>query len=62
MQLELSDVEVEYLQRTLTDALGDLRAEISNTDTREFKDQLQHDEDLLRGILGRLGVALPSDA
>jgi hypothetical protein len=62
MQLELTDAETEYLQRTLTDTLSELRGEIEATDTRDFKAQLEQDEDMLRAILGRLGVPVPSDA
>jgi hypothetical protein len=61
MQIELTDVETEYLQRTLTSTLSELRGEIEATETRDFKAQLERDEDMLRAILGRLGVPVPSD-
>jgi hypothetical protein len=61
MQLDLNDIELEYLQRTLTSTLSELRGEIEATETRDFREQLQRDEDLLRGILARLGMAVPSD-
>jgi hypothetical protein len=62
MQIDLSDVETEYLQRTLSSTLSELRGEIEATETRDFKAQLERDEDMLRAILGRLGVPVPSDA
>jgi hypothetical protein len=62
MHIELTDAETEYLQRTLTSALSELRGEIEATETREFKAQLERDEDTLRAILGGLGVTVPSDA
>ncbi len=59
MQIELSDVETEFLQRTLTHELGELRMEIRATDSRKFKERLEQDQVLLKGLLVRLGASVP---
>ena len=56
MQLELTDVEAEYLRTTLTRVFSELRFEVARTDTRVFRDRLKADEELLRAVLSRLGV------
>ena len=59
MQIDLSDIETEYLQRALTQALGELRMEIRATDSREFKERLEQDQVVLRDLLVRLGAPPP---
>jgi hypothetical protein len=56
MHIDLSDAEIDYLQRALTHDLGELRMEIVSTDTFDFKAQLEQDEQVLRGLLSRLGA------
>ena len=53
-QLELNENEVEALVDLLESKLRDLSYEISDTDTREFKDQLKSRRDLLKRVLSEL--------
>jgi hypothetical protein len=42
------------LRRVLEDYVSDLRMEIANTDSQDFRDDLKDREALLKGILERL--------
>ena len=59
MTLALSDEEREMLAQLLAQDLRELRVEINHTDDRAFKAHLQHREQVLSGLLTRLGGALP---
>jgi hypothetical protein len=54
MQLTLDAEDVELLERILSNHLGDLRSEISNTDDYDFRQGLKADEVRLRALLARL--------
>jgi hypothetical protein len=60
MQLELNQGEAELVQRVLTNYLGDLRMEIRDTDSYDFRQGLKEDEQSLRSILERFGAAARS--
>ncbi len=53
--LELNDEEREVLAAVLTDDLSDLRMEIADTENREFRERLEHKEEVMKGILAALG-------
>ena len=53
-QLNLDENEVEALVDLLESKLRDLSYEISETDTREFKDQLKSRRELLKRVLSEL--------
>ena len=52
--LDLNEQEREALSGVLDDYVSDLRMEISNTDSQDFRDELKKREALLMGILERL--------
>ena len=62
MQVTLTDSEMQYMGRVLQRVLGELRFEIASTDTAEFRERLQADERILRGIMERLGIDLAEAA
>ena len=51
LQLDLSDEEQKILRSMLESDLSDLRMEISETDSREFKEMLKKRKELLEKIL-----------
>lgn len=51
---DLNDQEREALTGVLEDYVSDLRMEIADTDSQDFRDDLKETEALLKGILGRL--------
>ena len=54
MDLTLQTSEVQLLERLLTSALGDLRMEISNTESFDLRESLKQDEAALKSIIRRL--------
>lgn len=54
LQLDLSGKEQEILRSVLESDLSDLRMEISETDSREFKGMLKKRKELLEKILAAL--------
>jgi hypothetical protein len=57
MNLTLEPEDVDLLERVLSSRLGDLRMEISNTDSYEFRQDLKADEARLKALLERLRQA-----
>lgn len=55
MELSLSTREVEVLGRLLSNSLGDLREQVYKTENYEWRKDLQQDEEILKGLLERLG-------
>jgi hypothetical protein len=55
VELRLTDSEMELLRDTLESDLSDLLREIARTDKRDMREGLKAREDLLRGILMRIG-------
>jgi hypothetical protein len=53
-QLDLDEDEVEALVDLLESKLRDLSYEISDTDTREFRNQLKSRRELLKRVLSGL--------
>lgn len=54
MQLTFEPAERDLLDRVLNRYLGDLRAEIGKTENFEMRQDLKHDEDMLKSLLERL--------
>ncbi len=57
MNLTIDDADRTLLQRLLERALGDLRYEISNTDSYDYRQGLHADEDRLKAIIAKLESA-----
>jgi hypothetical protein len=54
MTLTVSEEEQEVLGRILAGRLRDLRVEIRHTDSRDFRTQLRHEEELIEKLMDRL--------
>jgi hypothetical protein len=54
MQLELDKEEKEILTEIVTNYLSDLRYEIGDTDSFDYRNQLRARESLLKNILTKL--------
>lgn len=54
ISLTLSTEERDLLQDVLSETISDLRMEIADTDSHEFRVKLHHREDLLKQLLSRL--------
>lgn len=54
MVLELETEELEVLAEVVEQSVGDLRAEIRETDDYNFRYELKAKQSLLKGILERL--------
>ncbi len=57
MELRLAPDEKELLQRVLSSFLSNLRSEISNTDSYDFRQGLKQDEERIKSLLARLDSA-----
>lgn len=55
MALELSDEERTLLKKVIDNYLSSLRAEIYRTEKHDFKVPMKREEELLNGIIERLG-------
>lgn len=55
VELKLTDPEAKILRDTLESDLSDLLREIARTERREMREGLKTKEELLRGILARIG-------
>ena len=60
--LELNDEEHRILQEVLESDLSDLRMEISETDSRTFKEQLKNKAQVMTNILTALQQTQEPDA
>ncbi len=54
ISLILSVEERELLQDLLRETISDLRMEIADTDSHDFRARLHHREELLNQLLGKL--------
>ncbi len=55
MTLELSQVETEELQHALGGYLSELRMEIADTDSYDYRQNLKARKGVLSGVLAKLG-------
>jgi LPS O-antigen subunit length determinant protein (WzzB/FepE family) len=53
--LNLSSEQAEPLAQVLEDYVSDLRMEVANTDSQEFRDDLKRKEIFLKDLLSQLG-------
>lgn len=58
--LVLSDEEQQYLRTRLRSALDEIRVESHHTRTSAYRERVRREEALLRGLLAKLGVAVPA--
>jgi hypothetical protein len=58
--LVLSDDEQQYLIAHLKSALEETRVESRHTRTSAYREQVRREGALLRGLLAKLGVAVPA--
>ena len=58
--LVLSDEEQQYLITHLRSALDETRVESHHTRTSAYREHVRREEALLRGLLTKLGVAVPA--
>jgi hypothetical protein len=56
LSLTLSAEERDLLQEVLRETISDLRMEIADTDSHDYRTRLHAREDLLKGLLQRLGT------
>jgi hypothetical protein len=54
MELHLEGAETQLLAQVVSRHISDLRAEIVKTENYAMRQDLKHDEDVLKGILARL--------
>lgn len=54
-QLELNEREHQALAEALKSFLSELRTEVSHTDRQAYRQALKDQEDVLKGIMARLG-------
>ncbi len=54
VRLDLSVDEVELLRNILSNRLTDMRKEISHTATREFREKLKKEEELVERLLAEM--------
>ena len=60
--VELTAEERKYLVNLLQFVLSETRVEVRRTDHREFREQVKHREDVIRGLLEKLeGAAVAAD-
>jgi hypothetical protein len=53
-RIELTDQEVELLREVLGEYVSDLRMEVADTDSMDFREGLKERERILKDILERL--------
>lgn len=54
MQIELTPEEGKALKHALEVYLSDLRMEIVDTDSQDFREGLKHEKQLLQAVVGKL--------
>lgn len=57
MQVDLSGEEREILRTVLESYLSDLRMEIADTDSKDFREMLKQRKDVVRKVLHAVGGA-----
>lgn len=61
MTLDVSEEEREFLSDLLESKHTALLHELHHTDTREYKDLLKHQIELLEGLKSKVGASLSTD-
>lgn len=57
IRIELTDADASRLRELCEAELSDLRMEIANTDSMDFRDRLKEDAALLKALIAQLGAA-----
>jgi hypothetical protein len=57
-QITLTDEEAAILREALRSYVSDLRMEVADTDSMEFRENLKHEEAVLKKLLQRLDTEL----
>jgi len=52
--IQLADEEAEVLRSVLEEYISELRMEVANTDSMDFRDALKHKEQILKRVAERL--------
>jgi hypothetical protein len=52
--IQIADDEAEVLRSVLEEYISELRMEVSNTDSMDFREELKRKEEILKGLAGRL--------
>ena len=52
--IQLADEEAEILKSVLEEYISELRMEVSNTDSMDFREALKHKEGILKRLVGQL--------
>ncbi len=55
MQLTLEPTEAALLRTILERYLGDLRMEVGKTENFQMRQELKHDEEVVKALIARLG-------
>ncbi len=58
--LTLNPEQAETLAQVLAEYVSDLRMEVANTDSMEFRDDLKRKEVFLKDLITQLGKTAPS--
>ncbi len=53
--IELADEEAEVLKNVLEEYISELRMEVANTDSMDFREDLKRREGILKALVQRLG-------
>ena len=59
MRLELSNAEERILREVLESTLSDLRMEMADTDSKDFRDTLKERKRVLEKVLAAMGPPRP---
>jgi len=57
IRFDLDDAEAEELLTLLEEYLGDLRMEVANTDSMDYREMLKGREVIIKGLIARLKTA-----
>ncbi len=57
--LDLNEIEQQELVKLLEETLDDLRIEIRHTDARAYREDLSHEEVVLRGLMAKVRQLRP---
>jgi hypothetical protein len=52
--IQIADDEVEVLRSVLEEYISELRMEVSNTDSMDFREELKRKEEILKRLAGQL--------
>ena len=59
IHIDLTQEEHDFLVQVLEGFLSELRMEIADTDSTEFKDELKHEKHIVNDVLAKVKAAQP---